>query len=130
MTMFEIGALMFIYQMFSPAKLIFAGVGILLSVCHFITPSHGFIDRNAFTSQAAKDVQANQATLINIFEHIEMFFRRMEIHTQLPATMEMMDIIIQIMVEVLSILGIATKEIKQGRMSKYLSYYYDIVAEE
>ena len=34
----------------------------------------------------------------------------------------MMEIIVQIMVEVLSILGIATKEIKQGRMSKYSVY--------
>ena len=51
---------------------------------------------------------------------IEMFFRRLEIYTEVPPTTEMMDIIVQIMVEVLSILGIATKEIKQGRMSKYL----------
>jgi hypothetical protein len=36
----------------------------------------------------------------------------------------MMDIIIHIMVEVLSILGIATKEIKQGRISKYSIYKY------
>jgi hypothetical protein len=36
----------------------------------------------------------------------------------------MMDIIIQIMVEVLSILGIATKEIKQGRTSEYFMYEY------
>jgi hypothetical protein len=36
-------------------------------------------------------------------------------------TMEMMDIIIKIIVEVLSILGIATKEIKQGRMSEYFA---------
>jgi hypothetical protein len=33
----------------------------------------------------------------------------------------MMDTIIGIMVEVLSILGIATKEIKEGRMSKQFS---------
>jgi hypothetical protein len=39
----------------------------------------------------------------------------------------MMDIIVQIMVEVLSILGIATKEIKQSRMSKYLLYKYATV---
>ena len=38
--------------------------------------------------------------------------------------MEMMDIIVQIMVEVLSILGIATREIKQGRMSEYSVYRY------
>ena len=56
-----------------------------------------------------------------------MFFRRLEIYTELPSTMEMMDMIIQIMVEVLSILGIATREIKQGRISKYLLYKYDNV---
>jgi hypothetical protein len=96
-------------------------------VYHFITPSRGLINRNAYTSQAAKDVRASQDTLINIFERIEMFFRRLEIYTEVPATTEMMDIIVQIVVEVLSILGIATKEIKQGRMSKYFSYKYDIV---
>ena len=47
-----------------------------------------------------------------------MFFRRLEVYTEVPLTTEMMDIIIEIMVEVLSILGIATKEIKRGRMSE------------
>ena len=55
-----------------------------------------------------------------------MFFRRLEIYTEVPATTEMMEIIVQIMAEVLSVLGIATKEIRQGRMSKYFSYKYDI----
>ena len=49
-----------------------------------------------------------------------MFFRRLEVYTQVPPTTEMMDILVQIMVEVLSILGIATKEIKQGLLSEYL----------
>ena len=48
-----------------------------------------------------------------------MFLRRLQIYTELPSTTEMMDIIVQIMVEILSILGTATKEMKQGRMSKY-----------
>jgi hypothetical protein len=48
-----------------------------------------------------------------------MFFRRLDTYTQVPSTTEMMDMIIQIMVEVLSILGIATKEIKQSRLSEY-----------
>ena len=56
-----------------------------------------------------------------------MFFRRLEIYTELPSTMEIMDMIVQIMVEVLSILGIATREIKQGRIIKYLAYKYDNV---
>ena len=89
---------------------------------HFITPPRGLINFNARTSQAAKDVRASQDTLINIFERIEMFFRRLEIYTEVPATTEIIGIIIQIMVEVLFILGTATKEIKQGRMSRYSSH--------
>ena len=57
-----------------------------------------------------------------------MFFRRVEIYTEVRPTSEMMKIIIQIMVEVLSILGVATKEIKQGKMSKYLLYYIRLLA--
>ena len=47
-----------------------------------------------------------------------MFFRRLDVYTQVEPTTEMMDMMVQITVEVLSILGIATKEIKQGRKSK------------
>jgi hypothetical protein len=74
---------------------------------------------NTRISQAAKDVRSSQETLVDIFERIEMFFRRVEVYTEVQPTTEMMDIIVQVMAEVLSILGIATKEIKQGRMSKY-----------
>jgi hypothetical protein len=47
-----------------------------------------------------------------------MFFRRLEIYVEVPPTAEMSDIVIQILVEVLSILGIATKEIKESRTSE------------
>jgi hypothetical protein len=79
---------------------------------------------NTNTSQTAKDVRASQDTLIDVFERIEMFFRRLEIYTEVQPTAEMMDIIIQIMVEVISILGIATKEIKRSRISEYSMYKY------
>jgi hypothetical protein len=73
---------------------------------------------NTYGSQAARDVRASQEALVDIFERIEMFFRRIEMYTEVPLTTEMTEIIVQIMVEVISILGIATKEIKQGRASK------------
>ena len=53
-----------------------------------------------------------------------MFFRRLEIYTEVRPTTELMNIIIQILVETLSILGIATKEIKQGRMSEGSVYKF------
>ena len=93
--------------------------------CVFFLLAEGHF--NAYIYQAAKDARASQDILIDIFERIEMFFRRLEIYTELPSTMEMMDTIIQVMAEILSILGIATKEIRQGRMSKCLVYEYENV---
>ncbi|KAH9958860.1 hypothetical protein BC827DRAFT_1303029 [Russula dissimulans] len=82
---------------FSPAKVIFAGIGVLLL--------------------AAKDVSNSQDVLVDLFNRIEYFFRRLEIYTEVPPTSAMTDIIIQIMVEVLSIVAMATKELKRGRFN-------------
>jgi hypothetical protein len=113
---------------FSPAKVIFAGVGVLLSVCVLpkcLRAGHVHTD----ITQAAKDVRAGHDTLVDIFERIEAFFRRLEIYTSVPPNQEMVDTIATIMVEVLCILAIATKEIKQGRTSKCLLYKYVTVDE-
>ena len=75
-------------------------------------------DFNVYTPQAARDVRSSTDTLIDIFGRIENFFRRLEVYTEVPPTPEMMDMMVKIMVEILSILGIATKEIKQGRTSE------------
>jgi hypothetical protein len=56
--------------------------------------------------------------LIDIFVRIEGFFKRLESYTKVPPTAAMTDIIVKIMIEVLSILAIATKEIKRGRSSE------------
>ena len=74
---------------------------------------------NAHISQAVKDVRGSQDTaLVNVFERIQLFFRPLENQTEVRPTTEMMDTTIQILAEVLSILGIVTKEIKEGIMSK------------
>ena len=70
-------------------------------------------------SQAAKDVKEGQDALVDVFERVENFFKRLETYTEVRPTAGMTDIIAQIMVEVLGILAITTKEIKQGRTSTY-----------
>ena len=55
-----------------------------------------------------------------VFERIENFFRRLETYVELPPTAGMTDIIVKIMVEVLSILSIAMKEVKQSRASELI----------
>jgi hypothetical protein len=59
-----------------------------------------------------------QEALIDIFECIENFFKRLETYTEVPATAAMTDIIVKIMAEVLNVFAIATKEIRQGRTSE------------
>jgi hypothetical protein len=55
--------------------------------------------------------------LIDIFVRIESFFKRLESYTEVPPTAAMTDVIVKIIIEVLSILAIATKEVNQGRSS-------------
>ncbi|KAI0284495.1 hypothetical protein BC826DRAFT_1055924, partial [Russula brevipes] len=85
---------------FSPAKVFSVGACVLIA--------------------AARDVRASHDTLINIFEQIENFFRRLEVYMEVSPTPEMTDMIVKIMAEVLSILALATKEIRHGRIKKYL----------
>ena len=111
----EVCTLIFIWQVFSPANVIFAGIGVLLQVCSL---QLGVDHSKTYIYQATMDVRASQDTLVDTFERIELFFRRLEMYTEVPPTAGMMDVIVRIMVEVLSVLGIATEEIKQGRMSE------------
>ena len=83
-------------------------------------PYAAYFDING--SQAAKDASATSEKLIELFNRIERFFGRLEIYTGITPTTAMTDIIIEIMVEVLKILAIATKEVKRGRLSGLMSY--------
>ncbi|KAH9055270.1 hypothetical protein EDB87DRAFT_1343716 [Lactarius vividus] len=69
---------------------------------------------------AAKDVEASQDDLVDLFRHIENFFTRLESYTMVRPTDAMSDIIVKIMVEVLNVFAIATKEMKQGRAKRSL----------
>ena len=107
------------FKVFSPASVIFAGTGVLLSV--IVVFDFPYTDcPNSELSQTAKDVLASQDTLVYVFQRIECFFRRLETYTDLPTMEVMKDIILKIMVEVLGIFAIVTKEMKQGRASELI----------
>ena len=74
------------------------------------------------TSQVVRDVRASHSNIIDIFERMESFFLRLETYISVQPTAGMRDIIIKIMVEILSILAIATKEINQYRINGFLLY--------
>ena len=110
-------SLNFFLQVFSPAKVIFAGAGVLLLVSTFLDLFTTARRSDVLGSQAAKDVRECQDMLFDVFGRVENFFKRLEMYTEVRPTEAMTDIIVQIMVEVLGILAISTKEIKQGRTS-------------
>ncbi|KAH9173421.1 hypothetical protein EDB89DRAFT_2095241, partial [Lactarius sanguifluus] len=85
---------------FSPANVIFAGIGVFLL--------------------AAKDVAASKDALAELFERIGFFFNRLETYTEVTPTAAMTNIITKIMVEVLTIFGVATKELRRGSAKKFL----------
>ena len=68
-------------------------------------------------------MNAIEDKLIEIFNRIERFFQRLEIFTGLTPTAAMTNMMVEIVVEVLKILGIATKQVKSGRLSGLMSQW-------
>ena len=57
-------------------------------------------------------------TLVDVFECIENFTRRLKIYKEIEPTPVMTEMIIKILVEMLAVLALATKQINQGKLSK------------
>ena len=75
---------------------------------------------NLWKHQAATGVSSSYDSLVDLFECLGNFLKRLEIYTAVPVTPLMTDIIVKIMVELLSVLALATKQIKQGRLSEWM----------
>lgn len=98
-------------------KLIFAALVILLSVCAFLLfPSGDPCDIQVY--QSANSVIASFDALVDIIQSIDDFLNRLDICTEVPPTVAMTEIVYQILVELLSIIALATKCITQGRFSE------------
>jgi hypothetical protein len=84
----------------------------------FIVPMY----MSSSVHQAVKDVSASYDALVDLLESIESFLGRLDIYTRIPITAAMKDIIIKIIVEVLATLALATRQVKQGRLSECCPY--------
>ena len=103
---------------FQPAQAIFAGVDILITVCILrLYPPIYILIR---LPQAADGISSSYDALVDLFECIGNFLKRLRIYTDVPMSPSMTDIIVKIMVELLSVFALATKQIKQGRFSEWI----------
>ncbi|KAI9432832.1 hypothetical protein H4582DRAFT_1031505 [Lactarius indigo] len=83
-----------------PSKIIFSGIGILLL--------------------AAKNTVTSRDALVELFHRIESLFRLLKTYTEDPPTRTVVNALVKIMAEVLSILAIATNGVKQKRTKTIL----------
>ena len=56
-------------------------------------------------------------TLVDVFKCIENFTSRLKIYTEIQPTPVMIEMMVKIMVELLAVLALATKQINQGKLS-------------
>lgn len=69
--------------------------------------------------QAVKDVSSSYDALVDLFASFENFLSRLSIYTGIPPSPPLTNILVKIIVELLSTLALATKQVKQGRFSKF-----------
>ena len=70
------------------------------------------------STNGVTSIQVQSYDVLELLERLGNFLQRLEIYTRIPSTTMMTDIVVKIMVEVLSVLALATKQIKQGRLGR------------
>ena len=65
-------------------------------------------------------MRASHDALLELFERMESFFKRLGVYTQVSLTVEMAEVFVKIVAEMLAIISIATKEVKRKRASEFL----------
>ena len=77
-------------------------------------------DRDVQVPQAVKDVSASYDALVDLFASFENFLNRLSIYTGIAPAPALTTVLVKIMVELLSTLALATKQVKQGRFSEFI----------
>jgi hypothetical protein len=75
--------------------------------------------------QTAISVSASYDALGDLFECVANILRRLHIYTEkIPSFPAMSDIMVKIMIEVLNVVALVTKQIKDGRFSKWSTTHW------
>jgi hypothetical protein len=65
-------------------------------------------------------MRASYDALVDLFENFENFSSRLSIYAEIPATPALTNVLVKIVVELISTLALATKQVKQGRFSEFV----------
>ena len=76
-----------------------------------------------------KDVIASYEVLVSLFERIHFFLQRLDHYTAVPLTPEMTSLLGKIMAQVLSVLALSTKAMKERRISECFRLVFSFIAD-
>jgi len=76
-----------------------------------------------------KDVAASHDTLMHLFERVHFFLQRLNIYIGIPLTPEFTELLGKIMAQLLSILALSTKAMKDGRTSQFTNPIFHVFAD-
>ncbi|KAN0105772.1 hypothetical protein V8E52_010731 [Russula decolorans] len=82
------------------SKAVFAGFGILLTTVN--------------------EMRASYDALVDLFASFENFLSRLSIYAGIPPTPALTNVLVKIIIELVSTLALATKQVKQGRFKKFM----------
>lgn len=64
-------------------------------------------------------MRASYDALVDLFASFENFLNRLSIYVEIPRTPTLTNVLVKIIVELISTLALATKQVKQGRFSEF-----------
>jgi hypothetical protein len=70
--------------------------------------------------QTVKEMRASYDALVDIFASFENFLSRLSVYAGIPPTPALTNVLVKIIVELISTLALATKQVKQGRFSEFI----------
>jgi hypothetical protein len=68
----------------------------------------------------AKSIGASDDTAVDVLESVERFLRHIDIYAQIPHSPALDEMVVKIVLELLTTLALATKQLMQGRMSEFV----------
>ena len=63
---------------------------------------------------------ASYDAMVDLFASFDNFLSRLSIYAGIPPTPALANVLVKIIVELLSMLALATKQVKQGRFSEFV----------
>ena len=70
-------------------------------------------------------MRASYDALVDLFASFENFLSRLSIYDGIPPTPALTNVLVKIIIELVSTLALATKQVKQGRLSEFFLVCYD-----